>query len=52
MSFLKFLNKYFFKEKISANFTPNDLNEQLNILKNIKNLQYKISFRILKKNAI
>lgn len=50
--FLNFLNNFLYKQNYFNNFYINDLNEQLNILKNIKIQQYINSYNNLKKNAI
>lgn len=53
LSFFKFLNIYFFREcLVSKALSLTNLQEQLNILKNIKNLQYKTTYNKLKKNAV
>ena len=50
--FINFLNKFLYKQNYISNFYINDINEQLNILKNIKTQQYINSYNFLKKNAI
>jgi hypothetical protein len=51
-NFINFLNIFFFKSRFSNKFNINELNEQLNILKNIKNLQYQQSLNKLKKCSL